>query len=209
MKPRAFITADDEARINEAIAAAEKRTAGEIVPVIAGQSSDYREATYLGGIIGALLVYLVAIYTTNVDKPSRVLLTLAIGYLLGSLLTRLPTIKRHLIGPRFSEEEVWKRAALEFQLNQVYRTSGRTGIVILVSLLERMVVVYGDQAIAAKLPQAVWDDVRDRILAGIKSGRPAEGLIAGILRCGEIMAEHFPIMPDDKDELPDRLVLRD
>ncbi len=207
MNPSTFLPAPDLARVNEAIATAERGTAGEIVPIIVRQSSDYKESTYLGGIIGSVMVYFLAAYTTNVELPSRVLLTLATGYICGALLSQIPAVKRLLIGRRFADEEVWRRAALEFQLNQVHRTSARTGIVILLSLLERTVVVYADQAVASRLEQTTWDGVRDLIVNGIRHRRPADGLIAGISRCGEILSEHFPLQVGDVDELPNRVIL--
>ncbi|MBI2841073.1 MAG: hypothetical protein HYX75_22365 [Acidobacteria bacterium] len=209
MNPSTFLPTEDLARVNEAIATAERGTAGEIVPVIVGQSSDYKETTYLGGIIGGIMVYFLAAYTTNVELPSRVLLTLATGYICGALLSQIPAVKRLLIGRRFADEEVWRRAALAFQLNQVHHTSARTGIVVLLSLLERTVVVYADQAVASRLEQTTWNGVRDLIVDGIQHGRPADGLIAGISRCGEILSEHFPIQVGDVDELPNRVIIRE
>jgi len=203
-----FFSAEELAQINEAVAEAERATAGEIVPVVVSRSSDYREITYLGGIIGAVLVYFATVYVIHVDTPSRVLITLAAGYILGALLTFLPPVARLLIGRSFSEEEAWKRAVLEFQIHKVGETAAQTGILICVSLLERTVVVYGDQTIAAKLTQKDWNEVRNLVVRGLRKGRAAEGLIAGITRCGEILAEHFPIQADDRNELPNRLVFR-
>ena len=208
MRPDHFFSSEDVRRVNEAIASAEQATSGEIVPVVVSQSSDYKEATYLGGIIGSILVYFITIYFRHIDKPSRVLVTLAIGYLIGILLSQVPSIRRVLIGHSFSEKEVWKRAALEFQINQIGKTAAQTGILILVSLIERVVIVYGDKPIAEKIPQADWEDVRDRILDGLRRKRPADGLVAGIARCGEILAGHFPRQSDDVNELPDQLILK-
>ncbi|MEW6364801.1 MAG: hypothetical protein AB1714_09200 [Acidobacteriota bacterium] len=209
MKVSRLFSEDETKRVNDAIASAEEKTSGEIIPVVVPQSSDYREVAYLGGLAGALVTYFVAIYLTRVDSPSRVLLTLAAGYIAGLLASRIPAIKRLLIGRQFSEDEVWRRAALEFHLNRAHRTSAHTGIIILLSLLERTVVVYGDQPIAEKVRQEEWDGARDAIVDGIRGGQAAEGLAAGIARCGEILAMHFPIQRGDQNELPNRLVLRD
>ena len=200
---------NDILRVNQAVAAAEQGTSGEIIPVVVPQSSDYREVAYLGGLTGALVAYFLAIYFAHVDSASRVLGTLAAGYLAGLLVSRMAAVKRLLIGRRFSEEEVWRRAALEFHLNHAHRTAARTGIVILLSVLERMVVVYADQPIAVKVSQGEWDEVKDTIIGGIQRGQPAEGLVDGIAACGRILAEHFPIQPGDRNELPNHLVLRD
>jgi putative membrane protein len=44
------------------------------------------------------------------------------------------------------------------------------------------------------------------MLAEIRQGRLADGLIAAIERVGAVLAEHFPHQENDVNELPDRLI---
>jgi putative membrane protein len=44
------------------------------------------------------------------------------------------------------------------------------------------------------------------LIAGIKQGRPGDGFVAAIERCGAVLAEHFPPGALNRDELPNRLV---
>jgi putative membrane protein len=46
------------------------------------------------------------------------------------------------------------------------------------------------------------------VLEGIEKGSLRDGLVAGIGRCGAVLAEHFPSQPGDRNELPDHLVVR-
>jgi uncharacterized membrane protein len=39
-----------------------------------------------------------------------------------------------------------------------------------------------------------------------KRGEFTAGLLHGVARAGALLAEHFPRQPDDKDELPNRVV---
>jgi uncharacterized membrane protein len=41
------------------------------------------------------------------------------------------------------------------------------------------------------------------VVAGIREDRAEQGLADGIRACGEILAAHLPIRPDDRNELPD------
>ena len=79
---------------------------------------------------------------------------------------------------------------------------------ILVSLLERRVVVLGDEGIDAKVGAEHWKDVDQAILDGIRRGSLRDGLIEGIRRSGAVLAEHFPWRAGDRNELPDRLIVR-
>lgn len=47
------------------------------------------------------------------------------------------------------------------------------------------------------------------VVDGLRSGRPAEGLAAGVARCGELLARACPAAPDDKNELSNELRLID
>jgi putative membrane protein len=52
----------------------------------------------------------------------------------------------------------------------------------------------------------VWDEAIAALIAGIKAGRPADGFVAAIERCGAVLAEHFPPGALNRDELPNKLV---
>jgi len=52
----------------------------------------------------------------------------------------------------------------------------------------------------------VWEAAIDALIAGVKQGRPADGFVAAIGRCGAVLAEHFPPGALNRDELPNKLV---
>jgi putative membrane protein len=45
-----------------------------------------------------------------------------------------------------------------------------------------------------------------KMIAEVREGRIAEGMVAAIGDVGAILAEHFPRGADDVNELPDRLI---
>jgi putative membrane protein len=44
------------------------------------------------------------------------------------------------------------------------------------------------------------------LIAEVREGRPAEGIVAAIERVGGVLAEHFPRSPNDINEIPDKLI---
>jgi putative membrane protein len=114
-------------------------------------------------------------------------------------------VKRALLSPRVAEEEVLERALRAFQDLGLHRTRDRTGVLILVSLLERRVQVLADTGINARVKPGAWDRVVRTILAGIRNGDLSTGLCEGIAACGEILAAEFPILPGDRNELANDL----
>lgn len=45
------------------------------------------------------------------------------------------------------------------------------------------------------------------LVAAVKDGRAADGMIAAVEQIGAVLTEHFPRSADDRNELPDRLIL--
>jgi putative membrane protein len=92
---------------------------------------------------------------------------------------RLPFIPR-----REMEEDVARCSAEVFQRYRVRATAGAIGILVYVSLYERMVRVVGDDVIAAQVEAPTWTDVADLVRGGMQRGDPVGGLTVGILHCG-------------------------
>jgi putative membrane protein len=93
-----------------------------------------------------------------------------------------------------------------FKVGAERRTHGRTGILIYLSMRERRAQIIADEAIASKVAPETWGEAMAALLAHIKEGRHADGMIAAVEKVGAVLAEHFPRAEDDQNELPDRLI---
>lgn len=196
----------DEETIREAVRRAEAKTSGEIVPMIVPASSPYPEVDLIAGFIGLACASLAAVWLFPDPEYLRLFSLQLAGWVLGVLLCRfVPAVKRSLLSPRVAEEEVLERALRAFQDLGLHRTRDRTGILILVSLLERRVQVLADTGINARIKPGAWNRVVETILAGVRRGDLCAGLCEGIASCGQILAAEFPILPGDRNELADEL----
>jgi len=86
-----------------------------------------------------------------------------------------------------------------------------TGFVValaLFSLPRLRFHLIADEGIHAKVDPATWNGAIDVLIAAIKDGRPADGFVGAVERCGAVLAEHFPGPPGDvkAEDLPDKLV---
>ena len=196
------LTDKERERIAEAVKRAESETSGEIVPVIVASSDAYPHANLTGGLVGLILFFVFGLMALPWFLPIPVSALITLGFLVGFFVTHFtPGIKRFVIGKKVAETEVYQRALQAFFEHGLTGTRDRTGILILVSMLERRVHVLADEGINAKVEPGTWDEVVQLVLSGIKDGSPAGGLVAGIERCGEILKKDFPIKPDDTNEL--------
>lgn len=206
MKVRKIFTPEKEKRVEEAIGRAEGKTSGEIVPMVVDQSDAYLHVDFIGALVVQFAGFLAAIWFLPAYDFLSVLAVQVLGLVAGFFLFRhVGALKRLCLSPKIVEEEVFERALRGFREMELSRTAERTGILILVSLLEHRVQVLADSGINARVKPGTWDEVVEIVLAGIKGGDLCRGLCDAIDRCGEILAREFPIQPDDVNELPDRL----
>lgn len=210
-----FLTADEFEQINSAVEAAEKLTAGEIVCMV--QSSSYRYP--MSEVIGAATLAL----------PTALALTPLVGgwFWLGTqnmwiflsillpsiavfhwVVKHCPWLKRIFISSREIAEEVEEAAVTGFFRHGLYRTKDGTGILIYISVFERKVWVLADRGIDAKVPSDHWQSVVAAITQGIRNKQPAASICMAIQTIGRTLAEHFPVAPDDTNEL-DNIIITD
>jgi putative membrane protein len=212
-----FFKESDLEAVKQAVTEAEKLTSGEIVPYVVGASDDYTEASWRGAAFGALAGALAAALVHDLGGfwggwfAAWVVGPTALGCALGFVLAHfLPAARRLLVDARTQELCVRRRAELAFLHEEVFSTRDRTGILILVSLLERRVVVLGDAGINAAVEQREWDSIVAGIVAGIRAGAPARALVDGIGACGRLLERRgVAIRHDDTDELRDDLRTED
>lgn len=224
-RPSEIFSEADRKTIAQAIEKAELNTSGEIVPVVAAASGRYDRAEDVFGLCLALAALTAAwlffqdirsaegVWASGSRLTLGLLPVLAIviaGFALGaSAATYFPVLKLPFVPKKEIDQEVERAAAHAFRQFRLGRTSGGTGILIYVSLLEHRVRVEGGGAIADKLSHKDWEEVCAAAVDGLKAGRPTEGLVRAIETAGRLLAAHFPIRPEDRNELKNELCLID
>jgi len=208
-----FLSGTEKKQVEAAVADAEKKTAGEIVVMIVPGSYNYPMAEVIGAAACALPVaILLSIYigglfwfgTRDMWLFMGVFTVLFIGF--RSLVKRVLWFKRRFISKREVEEEVQEAAVTAFFQNGLFRTRDETGVLIYISVFERKVWVLADRGINGKVPKDAWNEVVDVITDGIREKRPAEAICTAVGSVGEMLSRHFPIKPDDTNELKNLII---
>ena len=203
IKDQAPITDDDRARIAAAIHAAERKTAGDIVCVLMRSSSSYSYAPLLWASFVALVSPWLLVFATQLSVMRILAAQILIFFFVGLLLMWTPL--RMALIPRAVKRTRAHRAGMEqFFARGITQTKNRMGVMIFVSLAEHYAHVVADDGIAARVDHAVWRETVDALTAQIAQGRIADGFVAAIGRCGDVMAQ---IAPADGSghALPDRI----
>ena len=206
---------EDLRKIHEAVQAAERRTRGEIVPMVVPSSARYSEARYLAGLSLSLLALTILLtwelgwgqHIWHLHHPGWVVLGVLLAYALGYWAGSLPPCIRFFVSSERMAFKVRRRAELAFYEHGLHKTREGTGILIMASLLERRVQVLADKAINERVPPGTWDTLVNELVQGIKDGRSTEAFYRAIAQCGDLLAQHFPARPgDNPDELADDLI---
>jgi putative membrane protein len=200
------ISLQDRERIAISIRAAEAKTSGEIICVLAQTSSDATALPVLIAAVAALALPWLLTALTAMTVHRMLSLQIVVFFALMCLLC-LPRVRVSLM-PRKARRAIAHRVAMEqFVIRGIGRKRDRSGILIFVSLAERYARIIADEGIAARVPQSEWQTAVDVLVAHTRDGRIADGFITAINVCAGELARHFPRTEASRDELPDRIYL--
>lgn len=200
-------------KIEDAIALAEKKTSGEIRCLFVKASHDYWWAHFFGASLAWLLVsgaFLIGWLPDFAIREGEALLTWQLaGFLLGFLLLYLPNLKRLVLPRVWRDAQVHKQCLANFIALGLTETAERTGVLIYLSQLERRVQILADRGIHTKLGADYWEAEIQKIVRGIHESKTLDSLCEVILDIGEKLSKNFPIRPEDKNELPNSVLVGD
>ena len=97
--------------------------------------------------------------------------------------------------------DVLDRAAVVFETLAMHKTALRNGVLFYLATEDRKFAILGDGGINAVVPDNFWNDVKNRVIDGLATGKPAEGIASGIRLAGEQLSAHFPLEANDINEL--------
>ena len=203
--PDTDLSAEDRARIAEAVRAAEASSAGEIYVVVARAADDYRLIPILWAALLSLLLPWPLHLLTDLSAGT-ILLIQAVSFVACAAALSHPRIRPRIVPASVAAEAAHKAARILFMAHGVHLTQARTGVLLYVALAERRVEVIADAGIHAKVDATVWDELAGDVIAAARAGRLTEGVIQAIGRAGALLAQHFPRQQDDRNELPDRVI---
>lgn len=217
-------SSSDRQRINQTIQTTESLTSAEIVPVVATASGRYDRAEDLAGLwLGVLLVIAVSIcWPTEAAEPGswgtspvavqtlKLIGAILGGFLVGAVLCSKIAWLRRLFTPAVQmRDEVSQTARSVFFDNRVHHTQGGGGLLIYVSLFERMAVILADRQILEALGQPRLDELCHTLTQQLHQDRPTEALCLTIQAAGDMLKPVLPRSSSDVNELPDSLVTID
>ena len=201
-----LISAKDAERISAAITDAERNTSGEIIAVVAEQSSRYQYVPFMWAALLALVIPWPLIHFTWMKVQWIFLIQLLVFFALLALAWH-PKVRMALVPRSIANANARRRAAEQFLVQNLHTTTGRTGVLVFVSAAEQRVEIIADSGIDARVPKGTWQKIVDDFTREIGAGHAVDGFVHAIEKIGGHLAEHFPPGSRDPNELPDHLIV--
>jgi putative membrane protein len=185
------IPREEADRIEAAIRAAQARSRGQIVCVLARASSHYEIMPLVWSALIALAAPWPLLLLTELSAERIFIAQLAIFLVMLAVLS-LPALRLRLT-PRSVRRANAHRAAVEqFVLRGVTHCAERNGILIYVSIAERYARIVADEGAAKIIGQDQWRAIIAALTDQMKTGATGAALIGAATACGELLARHFP-----------------
>jgi uncharacterized membrane protein len=109
--------------------------------------------------------------------------------------------------PLFRGQTARERAIDVFSQMRIWDTERNNGVLIYLLLADRDVEIVADRGIDAKVGPEEWERICRNMEAAFRQADYEGGVIGGIREVSRHLAEHFPPIGDDRNELPDKPVV--
>ncbi|MGZ2412928.1 putative membrane protein [Sphingomonas sp. F9_3S_D5_B_2] len=215
----------DHQEVSAAIAAAEGKSAGEIVAVATPISDSYHDVALHWSLVPLFAVLAWAAWCPSCltwwyhllfgawqpEPTLGQLLTLlmffaALKFTIALLILKWMPLRLALTPGATKQRRVRRRAVSVFKAAAERRTEGRTGILIYLSMAERRAEIVADEAILKVTDAHTWGEAMEALITDVRAGRPGDGICAAIEQVGVVLAKHFPRSATDINEIPDKLI---
>lgn len=100
------------------------------------------------------------------------------------------------------------RAEAAFARLRVWDTAANNGVLVYLLLADHRIEIVADRGLTGLVSTEQWRGVCQLLEERLRSGDPADAVIAAITEASDLLATHFPQAPEmtDLDELPDQPV---
>jgi len=100
-----------------------------------------------------------------------------------------------------------ERAIDVFSQLRIWDTERNNGVLLYLLLADRDVEIVADRGIHEKVGPQEWEKTCRKMEAAFRQGDFEGGVVGGLQEVTRHLAEHFPPIGDDRNELPDKPVV--
>jgi putative membrane protein len=202
----------DRNRLDGLIVDVEKRTNTQIVLAVIQRSDSYAELPWkafaLGASIAGLLIFVLDLLSYGWYPRVTVLIavagTLAGGAVFALLTVLIPGFAKRFLSSFRAEVEVRQYAESLFLSKELFATSNRTGILVLVSLFERKIVILPDKGLSDQLTNDAMQSIITAMTQLLKRNEISRAFESGLEQLSHTL--ETSVQGKGENELSDEII---
>ncbi|MFL6200179.1 MAG: hypothetical protein ACJ76J_13450 [Thermoanaerobaculia bacterium] len=197
-----FLTDEAKRALTEAVREVEASTSAELMVAVRSRSGSYLHADLIAGTVVGLAALTFLLFSHWPFGLLWFVIDPVVAGLLGGLAaSRFPGLRRVLTRPGARRRLAETAARCLFLEKRVHGTTGRTGFLLYVSVLEREAVVVTDLGLEALAATGSWQRAIGAIEAGVRQGEDGVRIAERVRALADICGPALPRAADDVDEL--------
>ena len=132
-------------------------------------------------------------------------------YQMASLVEAIQTAENHSTGEirvHIDSTTEGHNAEIAFEVFKTLckdKTEEQNAVLFHVNFEQQYLTIIGDEGIHKKVHQSFWDKMHDEITTAFSKGKYHDGLKKAILETGIELKNHFPIVGENPNELPNEI----
>jgi putative membrane protein len=201
-----FLTGESKAAFSAAVRAVEEASSAELVVAVRQRSGSYVHVNLTVGILVGLAALAFLLYSPWSHELIWFLVDPVVaGAVAGLVFLRSPLLTRIFTRRTARRARVETAARSMFVERRVHSTSGRTGILLYLSLLEREAVLVVDLAVEALAATDAWRAAVAEIESAMRGGASGLEVASSVSGLAAVLGPILPRSEHDVDELPNEV----
>lgn len=203
---RPFLTDESKAALSAAVQAIESCSSAELVVAVRPRSGSYLHADLIFGILAGLASLAVLLYSRWEFALVWFLVDpVLVGTLAGLAASRSDVLRRAFTRLATRRRRVDTAARSTFVERRVHGTTGRTGILLYVSVLEREAALVVDAGVEALAVTDAWRKAAGEIENAVRQGADGTAVATRLHDLAILLGPALERSAEDVDELPNEV----
>ena len=211
------LTAQERQEINELAQQFEATSGAQVVAAVVGKADDYPDIPWKAFALGAALAAMAVVADefihpdwASIHTPLRdVAAILVAGVLCCVMATAIPAFGRLFLNRDRARGEVRQYAQSLFLQREMFATTGRAGLLILVARFERRIVILPDSGIARHVSARELDDIIAAMAPHLATSQPVQAFRVGFEAFSALLKQKGVQLARHGNELADGTVVEE
>lgn len=208
MAVRDFFSDDARKQVGDAVEAIEHDSEVEVVVTVRKSAGHYRQTDLYAGCAFALAMLVFVLFDPHPFATEWIPVDVVVAFLVGvGLSLEVTPLRRALTSPRLRERAANLSAHSAFYTLGVSHTTGRTGVLVFVTMFEQKVVVVPDVGVKPEGMGAEWTSAVAALEASVRESQDFAAFLKALGSLKGPLTRALPAVGGHKNQLANEPVM--